>query len=335
MTTATVKSIEKVGDINIDSSVFRVSFDNGSEALMICAPDEPYKYLDQLVDYETRKDLYEGNIHDFIATIADKRVVNTINRTEHIKLFADSVDNSSNIAFADIGFGETYNGCIFYCNKVNYNSSARADWLELVVSDRVRRVSKIRLFSPNITSVEEFAGHYIRCDVRKTKFGFTTQDIFLCDVDYAPNPELDIAETYLKDVFKDDEALTAAMSSINIIPFMKECVTYERGALLLECAMEVDLALELGNVVPGVDTKALAKAFVADKFWCTSPNSHYAKEFLSVHKCLSFRDVFDAKVQDIIGGNVPNIPDERILYDKIKELVRSIVVVRKGDVYDN
>lgn len=334
MMTATVNSIEKLEDVNIDSSLFRVSFDSGSSALMISAPDEPYRYLNQLVDYETRKDIYQGTIVDYISTIADKKVINTINRTEHIKLFADSIDNASTVAFADIGFGETYNNCVFYCNKVEYNSSARADWLELVVSDRMRRISKIRLFSPNLTSVEEFAGHYIRCDVRKTKFGFTTQDIFLCDADYAPNPELDIAETYLKDVFKNDEDMLEAMSSINIIPFMREYVSYERGALLLECAMEVDLAIELSNVTTGIDVDALTKAFVADKFWCTVPNSHYSKEFLSVHKCLNYKKVFNAKVQDIIGGDVPNVPEERLIYNKVKELVRAIIITRKGDVYD-
>lgn len=335
MTTATVNSISKISDINADSSVFEVKFDNGSSALMIAAPEEPFKYLNNLVEYDTRKDIYEGKVTDYIATIAELRVVNTINRTEHIKLFADSVDNSASIAFADIAFGETYVGCVFYCTKVQYNSSAKSDWVEFTVSDRVRRISKLRLFSPMVKELDDFAGRYIRCDVRRTKFGLTTQDVFLCDRDFAPNPELDIAELYIKEIFQNDADATAMLNSTNIIPFMKEYVGYERGSLLLECAMEIDLAIELGNVTSGLDTDAIVKSFIADKLWCLMPNSHYSKQFLSLHKCLSYKSVFNTKVQDIIGGDVPNVPEERLVYEKVKELVRALVITRKGDVYES
>lgn len=335
MKTATVDSISKISDINMDSSVFEVKFDDGNTALMIAAPDEPFKYLNNLVEYDTRKDIHEGKVVDYVATIAELRVVNTINRTEHIKLFADSVDNSASIAFADIAFGETYVGCVFYCTKVKYNSSAKSDWVEFTVSDRVRRITKLRLFSPTVKDLDEFAGRYIRCDVRRTKFGLTTQDVFLCDRDFAPNPELDIAENYLNSVFAKDSEMMSVLSSSNIIPFMKEYVDYERGSLLLECAMEIDIAIELSNVISGLDVDALTKSFIADKFWCLNPNSHYSKQFLSLHKCLSYRTVFNAKVQDIIGGDVPNVPEERLVYEKVKELVRALVITRKGDVYEN
>lgn len=335
MTTATVNSISKISDINADSCVFEVSLDNGSKALMIAAPDEPYKYMDNMVEYETRKDIYQGAVTDYISTIAVQQVVNTLRRTEHIKLFADAVDNSASIAFADINFGETYVGCIFYCSKVAYNSSLRSDWVEFTVSDRVRRVSKLRLFAPQVKDLEEFAGRYIRCDVRRTKFGLTTQDVFLCDRDFAPNPELDIAESYLLDVFSGDPDMMSMMSSSNIIAFMKEYVGYERGCLLLECAMEVDLAKELCNVTSGLDVNALTKAFIADKLWCLMPNSHYSKEFLCIHKCLAYKNVLNSKVQDIIGGDVPNVPEERLVYEKIKELTKALVITRKGDVYED
>lgn len=333
MTTATVNSISKLEDVNIDSAVFSVSFDNGFTALMIAGPDEPFKYLNQLVEYDSRKDIYKGEVKDYISTIAELKVVNTINRTDHIKLFADSVDNSASIAFADIAMGETYVNCVFYCSKAAYNCSAKSDWIEFTVSDRVRRVTKLRIFSPTVKGYEDFVGRYIRCDVRRTKFGLTTQEVFVCDKDFAPNPELDVAETYINGIIQNNAELRAAVDSCNIIPFMKEYVGYERGSLLLECAMEIDLAIELCNVTSGLDVNALIKAFIADKFWCLSPNSHYAKQFLCVHRCLSYRDVFNAKVQDIIGGDVPNVPEERLVYDKIKELVKALVITRKGDVY--
>lgn len=335
MTTATVKSISKISDINADSSVFKVEFDNDETALMIAAPDEPFRYLNALVDYETRKDIYEGSITDYITTVTEKKVVNTLTRTDHIKLFADSVDNSASIAFADIEMGETYVGCVFYCSKVSYNSSVRSDWAEFTISDRLRRVAKLKLFSPNVKDLDSFAGRYIRCDVRKTKFGFTTQDVFLCDKDYAPNPELDIAERYLLNFFKPDADMSAMLEKSNIIPFMKEYVGYERGCLLLECAMEVDLAIELCNVTSGLDVHALTKAFVADKLWCLNINSHYSKQFLNLHNCLAYKAALNARVQDIIGGDVPNVPEERLVYNKIKELVRALVITRKGDVYED
>lgn len=331
--TATVKEIELLKTINADSNVYLVSFDNNSTAYYISNPVDAMSYLNMLVDYETADNIYDGKVVPFISTIAEKRVVNVINRTEHIKLFSDVVDNSSTICFKDIEMGTTYNNCVLYCSRVTYDSSIRSDWLDLTVSDKQRRVSHLRIFSPDVKQAEQFAGRYIRCDIRRTKFGLTTQDIFLCEKDYAPNPELDIAETYIKGVFKDDSDMLNALEATNVLPFMREYVGYERGCLLLECAMEIDLAIEIGNVTPGIDTNALAKAFIADKFWCLMPNSHFSKDFLNVHRCIQHKTVFDSKVQDIIGGNVPNVPAERPVYDKIRELVKSIVVIRKGDVY--
>ena len=330
--TATVSGVEVLKSINADSELSRVTFSDGSTVLMVAAPNDAMGFLGKLVDYEEHDDIYEGHVTKFITTIAEQRVVNTINRTEHIKLFSDTIDNSASICFADIEMGTTYPNCILYCSRVAYDSSIRSDWLDLTVSDKQRRISHLRLFSPNVQEAKKFAGNYIRCDIRRTKFGLTTQDIFLCEKEYAPNPELDIAETYIRGVLAKD---IAVLEATNILPFMKEHVGYEKGSLLLECAMEIDLAIEIGNVTPGIDTNALAKAFIADKFWCLMPDSHFSKEFLCLHRCLQHKAVFDAKVQDIIGGDVPNVPAERAVYNKIKELVRAIIVMRKGDVYED
>ena len=335
MRTAIVKSMSQLEVINSESTVFEVEFDNGDKALLIAEPYAATKYINQMVEYEIEKNLYNMELRDFIASMGYLHVVNTINRKEGFKLFSDNEDTCATVAFKDLEMGQVVNGAILYCSKVEWNSSAKTDWLDLTVSDRFRRVARLRIFSPTVTDASSIAGSYIKCNIRMNKFGLTTQDISVMDMEYAPNPELLLAETYINEMFKDDEDMQAVLSRTNLISFMREYVRYERGDLLLECAMELDIAQSLGNVTPGIDIDAICKALIAEKLWVTQPNTHYSKEFLCLHKTLQFKNAFDAKVQDIIGGDVPNVPDERLVFNKVKELVRAIVKVRKGDVCEN
>ena len=331
MKTVSVTSVQSIKVINKDSTLYSIDFDDNTNALMLAEEGEPYTFLNKLVDVEFRDDFFEGEVRSFVATIVDKKVVNVINRKEHIKLFSSSFDPSSNVIFKDINIGDEVHGAVMYCTKVTYDSSLKTDWIDLTVSDKTRRVSHVRIFTPDRQGIN-FAGSYIKCNIRKNKYGLSTQDVVCCEGEFPPNPEVDLAENYVLQYIENDKELKKVFEETNLLPFMKEYAGFEKGSLLMTLAMEIDFAVELTNVSPAVDSDAIVKALIADKFWVLQPNSHYSREFLCLYRALRYKDVFTPLVQDIIGGNVPDIPDERIIYTRIKELVRDLIYIRKGEV---
>ena len=331
MKTATVISYSVVEEVNTDATLYNICFDDNTEALMLGRPGEVEQYVDKLVDVEFRDDIYKGEIRSFIATIAERSVVNVITRKEHIKLFSDTVDNSSNVCLRDINEGETLNNCVVYCNKVEYNSSMKTDWLDLIVSDKMRFVGRIRLFAPNRTEIN-FAGSYIKCDIRRNKFGLNTQQVTCCEGEYPPNPEVDIAECYLKEVFASNQNMSAVLDKSNVIPFLKEHVGFERGSLLVQAAMEIDIARELGNVTPALKLDDLIAAFIIDKFWVLNEAARYPREFLNIHAALKYKQHIAPNTIDIICEKPLKVSEERAVYLNVKELVKSIIRMRRGDV---
>ena len=331
MKTVTVNSYSVVEKLNSDAKLYNIQFDDNTQALMLGREGEAEQYVDKLVDVEFRDDIYKGEIKSFVATIAERKVINTINRREHIKLFADAVDNSSNIILRDIGIGEACNNIIVYCTHVEYNASMRTDWLDLIVSDKSRYISRIRLFTPNRNEVN-FAGSYVKCDVRRNKYGFNTQEVTCCEGDYPPNPEVDIAECYIKDVFSTDQSMNTILDESNIIPFLKEHVGYEKGSLLVQTAMEIDIARELANVTPAIKIDDLMKAFIVDKFWVLNETARYPREFLCIHNALKFKNNLAPNTIDIICESPATKSVERDVYLQVKELVRTLIRIRRGDV---
>lgn len=326
--TAIVNGVTLIEEINTDANLYKVDFDNGESLYWVAAPNEPSKYLNQEVEVETRKDIVNGKLEDFVANIATQQVVNKLGRAKSFKLFAENIDNNSSIAFRDIELGQTYMNCVLYCSKMRYDASAKADWINLTVSDKYRRVSSLRIFSPDVQGAN-YAGKYIRCDIRKNKYGLTTDSIFVLDREYARNPELDLAEEYITSQFSADANFTKLLDSTNIIPYLANYVGYEAGSLLLDAAMAIDIAHELANVTPGINTDAIKQAFIMDKSWVLTTNTKYSNEFLSVYNCVKYKALVNPLVTEIIDEHSPSDIPEKFIYANIKALVKSLVRARK------
>lgn len=331
MKTITVTSYSLVERLNTDSTLYEIKFDDGTEALMLGREGEVEPYVGNLVDVEFRQDIYKNQTRLFVATIAERVVINTINRKNNIKLFSDTVDNSCNISFRDINIGDMVNNAVVYCNKVHFDASMRTNWIDLIVSDKNRYVSRIRMFAPDRDDVQ-FEGSYIKCDIRRNKYGFNTQEVTRCDGEYPPNPEVDIAEFFIRETFADSKQFMDAIEQTNIVPFLKEYVGYEKGCYLVMAAMEIDLAKEIANVTPAVKVDDLMKAFIVDKFWCLNSKARYSREFLCIHRALQYKDAIPPNVIDMISEKSQIVSPEREIYLQVKSLVKTIITMRRGEV---
>ena len=329
--TVNVTSVTFLENVNVDASVYMVTFSDNTSAHLMCEPNTAESYLNQTVEVSFRKDIFKGEVVDFVDAIAVEKVVNLIDRTNNFKLYCEAEDTGATIAFKDIEQGETYQNCILYCTKTVYDSSARADWLDMTCSDRMRRVAHIKMFSP-VSSDISFAGSYIKCDLRKNKYGFTTQEIERMDKYQAANPEIDIAEQFIKEQFKDDAAFMNFMDQSNILAFMHEYVGYELGSLLIDSAVCISIANEIVNIVPNLNVKALRQSFIVDKLWCTMPKSKYSKEFRTTYNFVKYAANIDSAVLGIVDHAGETAPDEYAVYLKVKALAYTILKTRKGDI---
>lgn len=331
MKTTKVTSITPIERVNSEAFLYEVSFSDATSALMLCREGDAMQYLNQEVEVDFRDDMHKGTIRAFVNTIAQRVVVNTLSRQNNLKLFSETFDPASNVVFKDINIGDTVRNAIVYCNKVTFDSSLKADWIDLSVCDKYRRTAHIRIFSPDTTNIN-FAGRYIKCDLRKNKYGLSTQDILCCEGELPPNPEVDIAETYIQQTFSSDAKMTEMFDKSNLIPFLKEYIGFERGSLLLTAAMEIDIARELANVTPAVNVDDLAKAFICDKLWALNASSRYPREFLCLHTALRYKEAFPPNTLDMICEKPATPSPDREVYLKVKELVVTLIHLRKGEV---
>ena len=329
-----VTSITFLQKVNEDASVYMIEFDDNTSAHLMGDPSTTEDYLNKTVEVSFRKDIYNGDFVDFVDAIALQKVVNVIEREDGFKLYCENEDSYSTHAFADMEQNETYLNCILYCQKTSYDSSIRADWLDLTCSDRFRKIAHIKMFSPVDKSLS-FAGNYIKCDLRRNKYGFTTTEIESMEHTYAGNPEVDIAEKFIRQQFAGDEKFNKFLAESNVLSFMREYIGYEKGSLLIDTAVCISIANEITNIVPNLDVISIRQAFVANKLWCIVNNPSYSRAFLTTFNCVKYKQYFADKVFGIIDYTGKTCPDEYAVFTKVKELALAILTTRKGDISES
>lgn len=321
--------IEMVKTIDDTADVLRVEFSNGTSAMMLYPYSDAMQYLDKEVTVTFRKDMYDGIVIDFVATLMEPLKVNTFERDTSIKLFSDVPDNHSNVCFADIDLGTTQQNCIVYCSDIKFDSSARASWADLTVIDKMRRVAHLRLFDPD-TFNSEFKGKYVKCDMRKSQYGFNTQVVIPIQEQFAINPEVNIAEKFITDCFVGNTAFLNFIYDARLYDFMEKHTDYEPGYVAVRTAIELALAKELANVQNNADVQVVMQAVVASKAFVMQTQSLYSTSIVNI--ILVSKYEFGKKKETLLlldDMNEDKSP-ERLLYKKIVEMADLIIKIKKG-----
>lgn len=320
-----IKLVQKIDDI---TDILLVTIDNEVDAYMIYSYAECLKFLNEEVIVSYRKDIYEGRIEQFINTLTIPTRVTALDRTENIKLFCDIDDNNSNVCFSDIQLGETFIGAIMYCVDCQYESSNKAVWMTIKVRDKSGRVAKVRLFDYTTEGLV-YNGIYVKADIKKTKFGFNTDAITPMELDYPPNPEIEIAKDYIRNYFADDAFMCNVFNVTSILDHMEMYISLEKGYELVRLAIQLDILGGLRNCFDDIDFKAISYALVFGYGYITKSGlSEYSPELRTT--TFALQNSANSRVLKILdNGTVDEPIRERDVYKKILALAESVVTIKK------
>lgn len=322
-------SINKVSEVN-GTDLLEVTIDNTTVAYWFYPLADSMEFLNQEVIVEYRKDIYNGELRQFIKTFTMPTRVNVLDKKETFRLYLDQTDNQANVSFNEIADGESRPGCIVYCTAQEYKASTKATWMELLIRDRSMHVATLRLFDYENREAN-FEGQYIFCELSKSKYGFQTDRVDPAGGTVTPNPEIDIAQQYIQNYFCDD---IVAMDFINKLDFfnkMREHIDYERGYSLVRLADELSICNALSNITNDVNLKTVGHALLTSYGYLTT-NAVFSAMVNNINTAARFawedRRAVCLCLDDMLEEHIP----EYYTVKQIKGMVDEMLKQRKGSI---
>ena len=322
--------IELLESYATEQQLMRLTFDEGKDsAYIIWSHANLVQYLNDEVIATFRQDMYNGSIAKFVNTIAKVGVVHTLERSNNVKLYVDVTDNHSNIRFKEIEDGGTAVNAIVYVTDIRFDSSARAEWADLTVMDQARKIAQLRIFSPDST-IQDFKGRYVMCDIRKNRYGLSTDSVVTVDNAFPFSPEVEISERFLMDAFAEDADILTLLAETKFADFAKKVVDLEPGYILVRLAIELDVASELANLVKEVDVDLIKRCLLIEKFNVFQQTSPYRNDIVTFVTASRYK--FDHKNEVLLTlySDEEKFSMERVVLKQVREMADTIINVKKG-----
>lgn len=321
---------ELLEHLNGDLDMLQLEFDNGQDsALCIWNYASMMGLLNQDVIVHCRQDLYKGNLTKFVETCATVGVVHTLEREEGVKLFVKEHDNLCSISFRDVEEGQTKARAVVYVLSVDFDSNARAEWMNITAQDKERKIQVIKLFNPD-TRQMEIRGHYIQCDLRRNKYGFSTNSIEIISSDHNFSPEVEIAQKFIVNSFSGRPDVLDMLATSHFFDYAMQYIDHEPGYLLVRFAYELSLANELRNMTDDVDAEAIRLALLYEKFHVYNQTSPFDKNIVSFAIASSKKIEGTTKALCILNSDDKRLVNERAIIKQIMEMADTLVSIRKG-----
>ena len=322
--------IELLESLGNEQQLMRLTFDGGKDsAYIIWSHANLMQYLNDEVIATFRQDMYNGAVVKFVNTLASVGVVHTLERSDNVKLYVDVTDNHSNIRFKEIEDGGTAVNAIVYVVDIRFDSSARADWADLTVMDQARKLAQLRIFSPDARTLD-FKGRYVMCDIRRNKYGLSTDSVVTVDNSFPFSPEVEISERFLMDTFAEDKDILSLLSDTRFVDFAKKVVDLEPGYILVRLAVELDIASEMANLVKEVDTNLLKRCLLIEKFNVFQQASPYKNDIVNFVTASKYRFERKNDVLLTLSSEDERYSMERVLLSQVKEMANTVVKIKKG-----
>ena len=322
--------IELLESYATEQQLMRLTFDEGKDsAYIIWSHANLVQYLNDEVIATFRQDMYNGTISKFVNTIAKVGVVHTLERSNNVKLYVDVTDNHSNIRFKEIEDGGTAVNAIVYVTDIRFDSSARAEWADLTVMDQARKIAQLRIFSPD-SKIQDFKGRYVMCDIRKNRYGLSTDSVVTVDNAFPFSPEVEISERFLMDAFAEDADILTLLAETKFDDFAKKVVDLEPGYILVRLAIELDVATELANLVKEVDVDLIKRCLLIEKFNVFQQTSPYRNDIVTFVTASRYK--FDHKNEVLLTlySDEEKFSMERVVLKQVREMADTIINVKKG-----
>ena len=322
--------IELLESYATEQQLMRLTFDEGKDsAYIIWSHANLVQYLNDEVIATFRQDMYNGTISKFVNTIAKVGVVHTLERSNNVKLYVDVTDNHSNIRFKEIEDGGTAVNAIVYVTDIRFDSSARAEWADLTVMDQARKIAQLRIFSPD-SKIQDFKGRYVMCDIRKNRYGLSTDSVVTVDNAFPFSPEVESSERFLIDAFAEDADILTLLAETKFADFAKKVVDLEPGYILVRLAIELDVASELANLVKEVDVDLIKRCLLIEKFNVFQQTSPYRNDIVTFVTASRYK--FDHKNEVLLTlySDEEKFSMERVVLKQVREMADTIINVKKG-----
>lgn len=322
--------IELLESYATEQQLMRLTFDEGKDsAYIIWSHANLVQYLNDEVIATFRQDMYNGTIAKFVNTIAKVGVVHTLERSNNVKLYVDVTDNHSNIRFKEIEDGGTAVNAIVYVTDIRFDSSARAEWVDLTVMDQARKIAQLRIFSPD-SKIQDFRGRYVMCDIRKNRYGLSTDSVVTVDNAFPFSPEVEISERFLMDAFAEDADILTLLAETKFVDFAKKVVDLEPGYILVRLAIELDVASELANLVKEVDVDLIKRCLLIEKFNIFQQTSPYRNDIVTFVTASRYRFEHKNEVLLSLYSDEEKFSMERVVLKQVREMADTIINVKKG-----
>lgn len=322
--------IELLESYATEQQLMRLTFDEGKDsAYIIWSHANLVQYLNDEVIATFRQDMYNGTIAKFVNTIAKVGVVHTLERSNNVKLYVDVTDNHSNIRFKEIEDGGTAVNAIVYVTDIRFDSSARAEWADLTVMDQARKIAQLRIFSPD-SKIQDFRGRYVMCDIRKNRYGLSTDSVVTVDNAFPFSPEVEISERFLMDAFAEDADILTLLAETKFVDFAKKVVDLEPGYILVRLAIELDVASELANLVKEVDVDLIKRCLLIEKFNIFQQTSPYWNDIVTFVTASRYRFEHKNEVLLTLYSDEEKFSMERVVLKQVREMADTIINVKKG-----
>lgn len=337
----TVEYIQNYKQLDDVTTIMNIKFEKfDTPVIMFGIYGEIVGFLKQEVQVTFRQDIFEGKFVPVINTLTVIGKVNVLNREEDIKLYINDLpDTGSNINFKDIEMNDIRLNAIVYCSRHEYSASAKAVWAELTILDKRRQAAKVKLFDPD-KKTAQFQGSYVRMDLQRTRFGFNTKDVEpVTGINISPNPEIDLAQSFIQQVTKTDEALTSFLDKSGLMEAMKKYNVQEdaeKGYMIVRVAMEVAQAREYKNMSPIVDTELLIRGILANRAYCltNSENNMTSTMMQNIINCSTYGgSIMNKKIMTMLESEPRIDLLEWNLYQQIKKSVDILIRARKNMEY--
>lgn len=322
--------IELLESYGNDQQLMLLTFDEGKDsAYIIWSHANLVQYLNDEVIATFRQDMYNGTIAKFVNTIAKVGVVHTLERSSNVKLYVDVTDNHSNIRFKELEDGGTAVNAVVYVVDIRFDSSSRAEWADLTVMDQARKIAQLRIFSPD-SKIQDFKGRYVMCDIRRNRYGFSTDSVVTVDNSFPFSPEVEISERFLMDTFAGDADILTLLAETKFADFAKKVVDLEPGYILVRLAIELDVASELANLVKEVDVDLIKRCLLIEKFSVFQQTSPYRRDIVTFVTASRYKYDHKNEVLLTLYSEDERFSMERVVLEQVHDMADTIIKVKKG-----
>ncbi len=287
----------------------------------------PYLNKEVIVDFRT--EIIDGQPRQVINTFVLPTEVKTLDAYTNIKLYTKVTDNYADVSFRDLQVNEQIPNACLFCIKQERKASEKATWWNYTVRDKNMNVTTLRLFSPEY-SMGDCSGHYIVVSpLIKTPYGLQTESVVQANGEALENPEVTIAETFIKEYCKSSPTLTNILLNKNLLQAMKSEVYYESGYLLVKLAMELSLASQLTNLTDAVDKRVVEEILVSSYLHLLQTNSVLSPEARCIILSLKMNYTNKEIVVRSLDQAATNQPAEAAIAQNIQNLASSLIKAKK------